>query len=71
MQQQEEELLRELEILTEYQTRSRMAAESQRNREKRELEERVGVRRSLLQQKVSLPKYIDYVARYFSSLPLL
>ena len=35
-------LQHELEILTAYQSKSRMAADSQRGRERRELEERVG-----------------------------
>ena len=36
-------LQHELEILTAYQSKSRMAAESQRSRERRELEERVSL----------------------------
>jgi len=56
-QEQEANLLsdrlqRELEILTAYQSKSRMAADSQRQRERRELEERVSVRRALLGQKM-------------------
>ena len=39
-------------MLAEYQTRNRQQAEAQRNREKRELDERVAIRRTLLQQKV-------------------
>ena len=55
-QEQEANLLsdrrqRELEILTAYQSKSRMAADSQRQRERRELEARVSVRRALLGQK--------------------
>jgi len=45
-------LQHELEILTAYQSKSRMTAESQRSRERRELEERVSVRRALLGQKM-------------------
>merc|ERR1712098_1020402 len=45
-------LQRELEILTAYQSKSRMAADSQRARERREFEERVSVRRALLGQKM-------------------
>merc|ERR1719351_305089 len=45
-------LQRELEILTAYQSKSRMAADSQRARERRELEKRVSVRRALLGQKM-------------------
>jgi len=47
-----ERLQRELEILTAYQSKSRIAAEGQRTRERRELEERVSVRRALLGQKM-------------------
>lgn len=39
-------------MLAEYQTRNRQQAEAQRNREKRELDERVSIRRDLLQKKV-------------------
>merc|ERR1719204_432786 len=45
-------LQHELDILTAYQSKSRMAADSQRARERRELEERVSVRRALLGQKM-------------------
>ena len=45
-------LQHELEILTAYQSKSRMAAETQRSRERQELEERVSVRRTLLEQKM-------------------
>lgn len=51
-QQLSEKLQRELEMLAEYQTRNRQQAEAQRNREKRELDERVAIRRDLLQNKV-------------------
>jgi len=47
-----ERLQHELEILTAYQSKSKMAAESQRSRERQELEERVNVRRTLLEQKM-------------------
>lgn len=47
-----ERLQHELEILTAYQSKSKMAGESQRAREKQELEERVNVRRTLLEQKM-------------------
>ena len=47
-----ERLQHELEILTAYQSKSKMSGESQRSREKRELEERVSVRRTLLAQKM-------------------
>lgn len=42
----------ELEILMAYQSKNKMQAEAQRNRERKELEERVSVRRALLEQKV-------------------
>ena len=47
-----ERLQHELEILTAYQSKSKMAAESQRLRERAELEDRVAVRRTLLEQKM-------------------
>lgn len=47
-----DKLQRELEILIAYQSKSKMTAEAQRNRERTELEERVSVRRALLEQKV-------------------
>ena len=47
-----ERLQRELEILAAYQSKSKMAAEQQRTRERKELEERVAVRRTLLEQKM-------------------
>ena len=47
-----ERLQHELEILTAYQSKSKMSGEQQRSREKRELEERVSVRRTLLEQKM-------------------
>lgn len=45
-------LQHELEILTAYQSKAKMASEQQRSRERRELEDRVGVRRTLLEQKM-------------------
>lgn len=50
-----DKLQRELEILMAYQSKSKMTAEAQRNRERAELEERVSVRRALLEQKVHCP----------------
>merc|ERR1711953_1075385 len=47
-----ERLQHELEILTAYQSKSKMAGESQRGRERQELEERVNVRQTLLEQKM-------------------
>ena len=49
-----EQLQHEYELLTAYQSKSRMQAEAQRGRERRELEERVSVRCAILKQKVSL-----------------
>lgn len=43
----------ELEILTAYQSKNRMQAQAQRDRERKELEDRVSVRRALLESKVS------------------
>lgn len=51
--QLKERLQYELEILTAYQSKNKMQAEAQRNRERRELEDRVSVRRALLEQKVT------------------
>lgn len=51
-QQMKDRLHYELEILMTYQTKNRGQAESQRNREKKELQDRVSVRRALLENKV-------------------
>lgn len=51
-QQLKMQLEHELDMLTAYQSKSKMQAEAQRNRERRELEDRVAVRRGLLEQKV-------------------
>jgi len=37
-----------------YQSKNKMQAEAQRNRERRELEDRVSIRRALLEQKMEL-----------------
>lgn len=42
----------ELEILIAYQSKNKMQAQAQRDRERNELEQRVSVRRALLEQKV-------------------
>lgn len=47
-----ERLHYELEILMAYQSKNKMQAEAQRNRERKELEDRVSVRKALLEQKV-------------------
>lgn len=44
----------EYEILLAYQSKNRMQAQAQRDRERKELEDRVNVRRSLLENKVSI-----------------
>ena len=51
--QLKEQLQQELELLTAFQSKIRMQTEAQRNRERKELEERVSLRRALLEQKVS------------------
>lgn len=50
----QERLHYELEILMAYQSKNKMQTEAQRNRERKELEDRVTVRRALLQQKMEL-----------------
>lgn len=62
----------ELNILTAYQEKNRLQAQSQRDRERKELEERVSVRRALLHSKV---KYHNFKIRkqfvnYFSLLKM-
>lgn len=47
-----ERLRYELEILMAYQSKNKMQAEAQRNRERKELEDRVSVRKALLEQKM-------------------
>jgi len=49
-----ERLRYELEILIAYQSKNKMQADAQRNREKKELEDRISVRRSLLEQKMEM-----------------
>ncbi|CAG9791443.1 unnamed protein product [Diatraea saccharalis] len=56
-QQLKMQLEHELDMLTAYQSKSKMQAEAQRNRERRELEDRVAVRRALLEQKVLEIRY--------------
>lgn len=46
----------ELDILMAYQSKNRMQAQAQRDRERKELEDRVSVRRSLLESKVCAPE---------------
>lgn len=47
-------LQQELELLQAYQSKIRMQTDSQHQREKKQLEERVSLRRALLEQKVCL-----------------
>lgn len=47
-----ERLQYELEILIAYQSKNKMQAQAQRDRERQELEDRVNVRRELLETKV-------------------
>ena len=49
-----ERLQKELELLMAYQSKIKMQAEAQHQREKKQLQERVSLRRALLEQKVSL-----------------
>lgn len=51
-QQLKDRLQYELEILMAYQSKNRMQAQTQRDRERKELEDRVSVRRALLESKV-------------------
>ncbi|XP_030747389.1 serine/threonine-protein kinase Tao isoform X2 [Sitophilus oryzae] len=51
-QQMKERLQYELEILMAYQSKNKMQAQAQREREKNELQQRVEVRRTLLEQKM-------------------
>ncbi|KAJ3650574.1 hypothetical protein Zmor_016664 [Zophobas morio] len=51
--QMKERLHYELEILIAYQSKNKMQAQAQRDRERNELEERVAVRKSLLEQKMN------------------
>lgn len=61
-QQLKMQLDHELDMLTAYQSKSKMQAEAQRNRERRELEERVAVRRALLEQKVVCIRLFERVS---------
>lgn len=56
VRQLKEQLQQELELLIAFQSKIRMQAEAQRNRERHELQERVSVRRALLEQKMDLEK---------------
>ncbi|KAG8199950.1 hypothetical protein JTE90_006197 [Oedothorax gibbosus] len=54
--QLKDQLQQELELLTAFQSKIKMQGEAQRNRERRELEDRVSTRRVLLEQKMELEK---------------
>jgi thousand and one amino acid protein kinase len=64
VQQLKEKLERELEILIAYQSKNRMQAEAQRDRERSELSDRVNVRRDLLEQKVRSCSPYDVHVKY-------
>ena len=51
-QEQKQRLEQEYELLTAYQSKIKMQAEAQHQRERKQLEERVSLRRALLEQKV-------------------
>lgn len=53
-----EQLHQEYELLLAYQSKVRIHAENQRNQEKHQLEEKVSLRRALLEQKVG---FVDRV----------
>lgn len=53
-QQLSDTLQYELDILRAYQTKNKTQAETQRDRERKELQERVSIRRSLLESKVRM-----------------
>lgn len=57
--QRTKELLEyELEVLTAYQFKNKKQAQEQRDRERKELENRVNVRRGLLESKVSQKYFV-------------
>jgi len=49
------QLQQELELLNAYQSKIKMQTEAQHDKERRELEQRVSLRRALLEQKVRQP----------------
>lgn len=56
VRQLKEQLQQELELLMAFQSKIRMQAEAQRNRERHELQQRVALRRDALEQKMDLEK---------------
>lgn len=63
-QQLKDRLQYELEILMAYQSKNRMQAQAQRDRERKELEDRVNVRRALLESKVSFYCFVMLIHTY-------
>ena len=61
-QEQKQRLEQEYELLTAYQSKIKMQAEAQHQRERKQLEERVSLRRALLEQKVST--HTQWAKRY-------
>lgn len=53
-QQLKERLQYELDIFMAYQSKNRLQAQAQRDRERKELQDRVSVRRALLENKVKI-----------------
>lgn len=64
-----ETLQKELEMLLAFQSKIRMQAEAQRTREKKELEDRVSIRRALLEQKVITKRNNCIIIYSFQSRP--
>lgn len=50
------QLQQELELLNAYQSKIKMQTDAQHDKERRELEQRVSLRRALLEQKVREPR---------------
>lgn len=67
--QLKETLQHELEMLIAFQSKIRMQTESQRTRERKELEDRVTMRRIMLEQKVSL--IISFIRNHHMNTNLL
>ena len=63
--QLKEKLEQELELLIAFQSKIRMQSEAQRNKERRELEERVKSRKQLLDKKVIFSKLKDLIDNLF------
>lgn len=55
------QLQQELELLNAYQSKIKMRTDSQHEREKKDLEQRVSLRRALLEQKVISIIFICYI----------